>query len=560
MKKILTIAIVIAFAASMSFAWDGGLAGATNYKIDFGLKNWLRNGAPGTALNPSITLPVSDKVKVGITLTIENNGSELTKTPADKSSLSTVAQKTYTKLVDKINIGIGVPLEMIDISLDIGGGANYTADGTTSLSTNGGLKNYSYFDYKETTDDKKVTGGATFVNGTTQSSSYTASVNNGGGVINLYLFLSVKKLPINNLAIEQKFDIGFGDGGLDLPAYSLSNAGQVFQGILTPVSSRYYFATAKKTYDYINTVGVVTGRSDDNTEIKFINFAYNGKFASGVNLHEKLNLDIAKLTLSFEIGYNVGLTSWYTTNIFNPLAASGNVTSSYTAVGKEDLFGEKPLKVNGGFYVQLSLDINPSATTENNVFVKEALGVSYIGWKYKMPSDYRYVATSATGNGLGRFGLDFQKETETTITNTVTVGASFKQSFAAPGTAGLPFIPYFKLAAEWYINYSYTTGDYYDYASNNSGAWKDTRYDYKQKTSTAFSATSGNAAVELGFNFNNFSVSLTWKPTVTYGYFYTVDGDGYIKTRTADPSDTNLWNLANWAFSGACEFPPPKAK
>lgn len=588
MKKILAIAIVLAFAASMSFSWDpwdAGLAGKTNYKIDLGLKNWLRDGAPGINLNPIITLPVSEKVKIGLILDIANVGTDYT--DVSSGTADSVKLTSYSKIADEIGLGIGVPLEMIDIGIHLGGGASYNnvtmASGSVATAASNSKESlYGYMDVVDTSGDntlKKSTATNTY-GYTGVSNSYKETIYNGKGFIKLYLAFNVKKLPINDLSIKQKFDIGFGDGGLVLPTMiglgaMPSGSPSIFAGILNAAADgKYYFTTVKKeyTYDLVDNTNLygdfarivaagntVKNAKNDNSEFKFINFKYEGVIGSGVNLHEKLNLDIAKLTLSFEIGYNVGVTSYYTAKIFNPLRKASTTTLGiYEAVGQEELFAEKPTFISGGFNVKLALDINPNATTENNIFVKEDLAISYGYWKYQMPGDFRWASTTSGGSGY-TVAADFQKENETKITNTLTVGASYKQSFAAPGTAGLPFIPYFKLGAEWRMTYVYDSYQYYTMNYNYTGTTKAqnnaNNYSYAQWQNNSFTSSSAEGLVELGFNFNGFSVSMSWKPA---GALWTEA----IGTTSAakNPSDTNLWNLANWSFSGACEFPPPKAK
>lgn len=58
-----------------------------------------------------------------------------------------------------------------------------------------------------------------------------------------------------------------------------------------------------------------------------------------------------------------------------------------------------------------------------------------------------------------------------------------------------------------------------------------------------------DTGVKLGLKLGNWATSIKWNPTASYD----------IQSAPASAAAaSNIWNLANWEFALACEFPPPK--
>jgi len=333
MKKIFAFLLVFTLAATLATAWDidGGISGASKYKIDMGLKNQIRH-AYDNAFSVELILPVSDIVKLGVRVELDNDADNL-----DYTQSTRVQTVNWDKIDTEVKIGLGIkPTDSLEICVDMYGGAAYSEVST----------DYQGAYYRQWNRNTKN----------------VIEYKNGNSYVGFGVAIGVSGLPIDKLWIIQKVKIVFGEGFAD-GAIALQNA--------------------------LNT-GATSGFGRD--QFNYTGVEYDGTIKSGIPLHTMMNLDIAKLDVGFEYNYGIDYTGYTTAyvNGGNPNASSlysNQVYGNWT--GGRVGFDGLPSKFGTDHNLKINLGINYS-NIETNVWVKPEVVYAQKSWKWKGVKPYQH--------------------------------------------------------------------------------------------------------------------------------------------------------------------------
>lgn len=198
---------------------------------------------------------------------------------------------------------------------------------------------------------------------------------------------------------------------------------------------------------------------------------------------------------------------------------SGSAYSEVEVAGLR-LFVELPVRTEATLALNNWVKIAPDSSTAFSLSFKPGFSYNTLTYKYDR-------ASSATIN----------KEHFTFFTEFALWGM---KSFELASPWGV--VPYFELDARFRLEYDQRLEDNELVSQGH----------YRSSTGL-FSVDTG---VKVGLKLGSWETAIRWNPVATYNIV--ADAETAAQVDATAASASNIWNLANWEFSLACEFPPPK--